>query len=313
MLSVFQKAPDLYAKIKAAADDGYKNAAQYMDDYIAFAEKREELEKAYYESLTQVSFDNVYDSFIDMLMDMDASWKDMADDMSEYLMRALLKTKIDEELKAEMEEWYKAFGEAMTDNLLSESEKENLSDWWNDIVNKGLSIRDNVASITGYAPTGNEGEQQSASSRGFETMSQDSADELNGRFTALYESNLRIEGAAEGQTTILQNIYELLSGQSLKDLISLPENTTNIDDISTKIRKDIIESYHPKINVAFPTAQLDSLVSKVSEVGIKVDELVRFGAENSMTVQTIEENTGKIAQQIPKQGENIARTINSKL
>lgn len=38
-------------------------------------------------------------------------------------------------------------------------------------------------------------EQQSASSKGFEAVSQDTADELNGRFTAVYESNLRIETA----------------------------------------------------------------------------------------------------------------------
>lgn len=136
MLAVAREVPDLYAKIKAYADDGYKDAAQYMDDYIAFAEQREELEQAYYESLTQVSFDSVYDSFLDMLMDMDASWEDMADDMSEYLMRALLKTKLDEQLKPEMEEWYKSFGEAMTDGILSEDERNALSDWWDSMMEK---------------------------------------------------------------------------------------------------------------------------------------------------------------------------------
>ena len=73
------------------------------------------------------------------------------------------------------------------------------------------------------------------------------------------------------------------------------------------------ESYRPEINVTFPTAQLDALVSRVEDLGIKVNDLVRFGTENIMSVQTIEENTGKIARQIPQQGENIVRTINNKL
>lgn len=76
MAKVAREAPDLYAKIKDYADAGYKDAARYMDDYIAFAEQRKELEQAYYESITQVSFDSVYDSFIDMLMDMSSDWED---------------------------------------------------------------------------------------------------------------------------------------------------------------------------------------------------------------------------------------------
>ena len=40
MAKVAREAPDLYAKIKDYADAGYKDAARYMDDYIAFAEQR---------------------------------------------------------------------------------------------------------------------------------------------------------------------------------------------------------------------------------------------------------------------------------
>ena len=42
-------------------------------------------------------------------------------------------------------------------------------------------------------------QQQQASGKGFTTMSQDTADELNGRFTALYESNLRLEATGQQQ------------------------------------------------------------------------------------------------------------------
>lgn len=183
MLSVAREVPDLYAKIKTYADDGYKDAAQYMDDYIAFAEQREELEQAYYESLTQVSFNNVYDSFLDMLMDMDTSWEDMADDMGEYLMRALLKTKLDEQLKPEMEKWYQSFGEAMTDGILSEEERDALSDWWDSMVDKGLSLRDNAAAATGY--TGDSGgTSQSGKAGSFNAMSQEQGIKLEGMFTS---------------------------------------------------------------------------------------------------------------------------------
>lgn len=182
MAKVARDVPDLYAKIKNYASEGYKDAAQYMDDYIAFAEQRKELEQAYYESITQVSFDSVYDNFIDMLMDMSSGWEDFSNDMSEYLMRALLKTKLDELLKPDMEAWYKAYGEAMSDGILGDDEIERLNKMWEDLVNRGLEIRDSAASATGY--TGDSGTSQSGKSGGFTAMSQDQGTKLEGLFVS---------------------------------------------------------------------------------------------------------------------------------
>lgn len=230
MLAVAREAPDLYAKIKAYADDGYKDAAQYMDDYIAFAEQREELEQAYYESLTQVSFDSVYDSFLDTLMDMDASWEDMADDMSEYLMRALLKTKLDEQLKPEMEEWYKSFGEAMTDGILSEDERNTLSDWWDSMVEKGLSLRDNAAAATGY--TGDsESTAQSGKSGSFNAMSQDQGTKLEGMFT----SGLMHWSSMDEK---MSDVSEQM-GAAVDSLRRIEENTGNSAKHLGEIKEDI--------------------------------------------------------------------------
>ncbi len=153
-------------------------------------------------------------------------------------------------------------------------------------------------------------QQQQATGKGFETMSQDSADELNGRFTALYESNLRMEGVTEEQTTILQDIYDFIAGQSLSDVFSFaPGNMPDVAGLLSETKS----SSQPQISVSFPTAQLDLLVSKVGELDSKVNDLVNFGAGNVMTIQTIEENTEKIVKQIPQSSENIRRTIESRL
>ena len=156
-------------------------------------------------------------------------------------------------------------------------------------------------------------EQQQASSRGFATASQDSIDELNGRFTALQIIGEEIKGLNSEQVNALKQIYEALSGESYSDVVSPVPSTSDTLDIASQTRQITNESFRPEINVAFPTAQLDALVSRVEDLGIKVNDLVRFGAENIMSVQTIEENTGKMVKQIPQQGENIVRTINNKL
>lgn len=183
MAKVAREAPDLYAKIKDYADAGYKDAARYMDDYIAFAEQRKELEQAYYESITQVSFDSVYDSFIDMLMDMSSDWEDFSAAMSEYLMRALLKTKLDEWLKTDMEDWYATFGRAMSNGELTDEEIEDLNKQWEELVKKGLHIRDSISEATGY--TGDDGgTTQSGKPGGFAAMSQEQGTKLEGLFVS---------------------------------------------------------------------------------------------------------------------------------
>lgn len=182
MAKVARDVPDLYAKVKNYASEGYKDAAQYMDDYIAFAEQRKELEQAYYESITQVSFDSVYDNFIDMLMDMESSWEDFADDLSETFMRTMLKTELDKQLKSEVDKWLKAYGDAMADGNLDDNEIEWLTDWWQSIVNQGIDIRDGIAAAAGY--TGDSGTSQSGKSGGFTAMSQDQGTKLEGLFVS---------------------------------------------------------------------------------------------------------------------------------
>ena len=182
MAKVARDVPDLYAKIKDYASAGYDDAAQYMDKYIAFAKERKELEQAYYESLTQVSFDSVYDNFIDMLMDMSSSWEDFADDLSETLMRTMLKTELDKQLKSEVDKWRKAYGDAMADGNLDDNEIEWLTDWWQSSVNQGIDIRDGIAAAAGY--TGDSGTSQSGKSGGFVAMSQDQGTKLEGLFVS---------------------------------------------------------------------------------------------------------------------------------
>lgn len=56
--------------------------------------------------------------------------------MSEYLMRALLKTKLDEWLKTDMEDWYATFGRAMSNGELTDEEIDDLNKQWEELVKK---------------------------------------------------------------------------------------------------------------------------------------------------------------------------------
>ncbi len=226
-----------------------------LEDYADQAGKIEEIDNSLRETLTQISFDSMYDSFIDTLMDMDASAEDFADDFSEYMMRALLSNQVGTMFKDRLQEWYTAFAEAMEDGDLASGELDSLRDEWNKIVADAMAERDKLAEATGYDNTSSSTSQQQASSKGFETMSQDMAGELSGRFTALNETGLRIEaqGNAKMQTLVdlkgsiaglevqAQGIYNIadetrsILANSYLELQEINENTGN----SAKYLKDI--------------------------------------------------------------------------
>lgn len=83
-------------------------------------------------------------------------------------------------------------------------------------------------------------EQQSASSGGYETMMQDQASELNGRFTALNESSLRQEAIQQGISNIADDMRNIIA-QSYLELQQISENTGEIIKPIKQMQLDIAE------------------------------------------------------------------------
>lgn len=176
----------------------------YLNSIIEGEEKIEDARKKAQEQRTQISFDSMYDNFISTLMDMDASAKDFSEDFSQYLMKAVLTAKVGTLLSDQLEGWYAAFDEAMKDGVLTETETEKLRELWDEIVKSGLEMRDTIAQATGVENISS----QSATSRGFQAMSQDTGSELNGRFTDIQGKVTDIRGYVMTET---QSIIGLIS------------------------------------------------------------------------------------------------------
>lgn len=182
---------------------------EYINELIESNERLEENKELLNEALTQVSFDSLYDSFVDTLMDMDASAENFANDFSNYMMKAMLRTKLDALLKDDMEQWYKDFAEAMeSGGGLDSEEIKDLREGWDFMVQRGLELRDQIAEATGYDKTSTSA--QSATTKGFEAMSQDTASELNGRFTDVQGKVTDIRGAVMPQTAQINQILNAI-------------------------------------------------------------------------------------------------------
>lgn len=195
MAKVQTQLPDLYAKIKDLANDGYKDAAQYMDSYIEYAKQREELEKQYYEKLTSTSYDNVRSKFKDMLRDMTMSARQFSQNFNELIVdnitEALMTQKYDPLIKKLYEDWAKSME---NDGRISEGEMQQLEHQRQVIYDMMQNDRQYIDELTERFGDYSE---DTASSRGFASMNQDSADELNGRFGAVQVAIEQIRSTEE--------------------------------------------------------------------------------------------------------------------
>lgn len=179
-----------------------------LNDYIDQAGKLDELSDKLKESLTQISFDSMKDSFVSDLMDMSKSAQDFADDFAEMMQKALLSYSMEDLINGDLKKLYDDWAKAIKDNdgKLTETDIEAFNKRYDDIVQEGLKRRDDWAKVTGY--TGSSSSSQTATSGGWASMGQDTADELNGRFTALQIAG---ESIAQNMTTTISQMESIVT------------------------------------------------------------------------------------------------------
>lgn len=179
-----------------------------LNDYIDQAGKLDELSDKLKESLTQISFDSMKDSFVSDLMDMSKSAQDFADNFAEMMQKALLSYSMEDLINGDLKKLYDDWAKAIKDNdgKLDETDIEAFNKRYDDIVQEGLKRRDEWAKVTGY--TGSSSSSQTATSGGWASMGQDTADELNGRFTALQIAG---ESIAQNMTTTISQMESIVT------------------------------------------------------------------------------------------------------
>lgn len=179
-----------------------------LNDYIDQAGKLDELSDKLKESLTQISFDSMKDSFVSDLMDMSKSAQDFADDFAEMMQKALLSYSMEDLINGDLKKLYDDWAKAIKDNdgKLTETDIEAFNKRYDDIVQEGLKRRDEWAKVTGY--TSSSSSSQTATSGGWASMGQDTADELNGRFTALQIAG---ESIAQNMTTTISQMESIVT------------------------------------------------------------------------------------------------------
>lgn len=178
-----------------------------------------------------MSFDELSDSFFDAMMDMDATAEEVANNVSEYFFRAMMMENMGEAYKEKLNKWWDDFYAAMDDaDGLTEEERERLRQQYANIVNEGIAERDTIAEATGY---GEDVTGQSATSKGFQAMSQETGSELNGRFTDIQGQTHRIAEAVEFcRGLYAQNLTQV---QSINSTVASIHNDTTLIEQHTRV------------------------------------------------------------------------------
>lgn len=183
-----------------------------LNDYIDQAGKLEELSEQFKENLTQISFSGMRDSFLTDLMDMKKDGSDfaseMADDFAEKMQKSLLSFSMEDLINGDLKKLYDDWAKAMKDKngKLTKEDVDAFYKRYDDIVQEGLKRRDEWAKVTGY--TGSSSSSQTATSGGWASMGQDTADELNGRFTALQIAG---ESISQNMTTTISQMESIVT------------------------------------------------------------------------------------------------------
>lgn len=249
-----EEAPGFWSKL-----DG--DVQNYLNKIIEGGERIEDIQKAVQEQLTQTSFDSLFDSFIDTLMDMDASSKDFADNFGEYMRKAVFTQMFVKGYEDELRKWYESFSAAMgKEGGITSSDIKDLREGWDTIVNGALEDRKAWEQIVG----GGTSTSQESSKKGFATMSQDSADELNGRFTALQIAGEEIKNQNQLQT---MSILDLKAG-----MLSIGANTSGIKDIAGETRDLIRLSYEAITDIRDNT---NVMVKPIQQMAADIAEVKR--------------------------------------
>ena len=250
------EAPTFWAKLDGDVRD-------YLDKIIEGEERIEEIHNQINEQLTQTTFDGVYSNFIDTLMDMKASSKDAAEDVSEYFMQAMLSEQIGTLYQDKLKKWYEKFAKGMEDGSLTESERNALNSEYMGYIEEAMKLRDELAAATGYDKISQESTSQLSTSRGFGTeMTHEDAGELSGRFTALQIAGEEIKN----QSTIQSQSLNLLTVKA-DALLSIDTETRNIaDDTRDLIAQSYLELVQISENTGAIVKPIQQMQRDIAEV-----------------------------------------------
>lgn len=291
--------------------DESKSAMQNMID---LAQQAEEAYNQLNDYMTDI-FGSLGESMTNALVDAftngtDAakSFTDSVSDMLETLAKQMVYSVT---LAPLMEKAQSQMMEIMQNTGLSDEQKFNnwtgiLNNLVDDAVNQqGLANRlleeyQQAAKDKGFDIFDADSSSQSSTKKGFATASQDSIDELNGRFTAGQIAWEETKNQAIEQTSLLSSINEKMSALCTTPEMGSSDSVISSEPSSDGLREILVSGFAQ--NDIFSGLIVEHLIAVKGEViGLKgiVDEMRTFQVERNLDTQEIREGVQVLAKNSP--------------
>lgn len=209
-----EKVAKLFEQLRALKEEGVDINQMLADQ-----------EEAMREALTGTTTDSIADSIIQGFAEGKRSAADFADSFQEMLNNAVLQGIKMKALEEPLRKWYESFAVASGNGLTAENIAD-LKAQYDKIIADAAKQLEDMEKVTGL-PIGAEAGRQAAA-KGITSMSQDSADQLNGNFNALLIY-------ADKTSTAVTNINTLLV-QGLDTLSRIATNTDRLEAIETYMK-----------------------------------------------------------------------------
>lgn len=183
---------------------------------------------------TLIDYDSLRSDFQDLLSDMDADSADFADNFEEYMRNAILNSMLKDEYMDRLTAWREKLYNAM-DEGVTEDEYNALKAEGQQIADEMKARRDAMSDIYKWDKDDDERE---ASKKGFASMSQDSADKLDGSFAVMtshiYSINEEVKSINSGTEKIAEKLSYLINmDKNMSEMLRCNDTiVSHLSDIS---------------------------------------------------------------------------------
>lgn len=231
-----EKAKALFEQLKKLKEEGLDVESMLKDETQSFAE-----------ALSGITFEGLQDSLKEMLSDGKISITETANFMKQKFKEAILNTAVMKQFDGQI----KALFETMVSDVNSGSYLDKF-DYYSEQMN---AIADQMNEyIKPFTSLFSSIEEMAGSAKGFQTMSQDTGNELSGRFTAMVEMQAKI---SEAQI----------------------QNTASVLGV-----KGVLEEYLPKMDNS-------KLIAETAAMNMRVEEIRNVVLNLHLPIRKIQEYT----------------------
>lgn len=232
--------------------------------------REKELEETTSQGLIGITFDEAKSALDDFVRDSNTKLSDVADNFEDHMRNAMLNMVKQNYLNKALEKWYGDVEKALSDGSLDETETANLKQAYENAYTGAKNMYDAALKAAGISASGSSYTQE-ASKRGFAAMSQDSADELNGRFTALQIAGESIQQSNSEQVAAMAQIVTEM--RSMRETVF--QNFRTNEESLQMIANIYLETQGINENTSLMSKSLVSISKDIAEVKKNTNGLAR--------------------------------------